>query len=152
VDGKEKQNMNTTVALDHPFLAGMNEQYRDMVLHGAHEQEFGPDEIICREGAPANTLYLIESGEVMLEAEDPGREARPIQTLEAGDVLGWSWLFPPFAWHFQARALKPTRVICCDGGHLLVEAEGNSAFGYDVMRRITRVLIQRLEAVRKKGG
>ena len=144
--------MNTTATLDHPFLAGMDAQYRDIFLHGARQQEFGPDEIIFREGATANTLYLIEWGEVMLEAKDPERAAKPIQILEAGEVLGWSWLFPPFAWHFQARALKPTRVICCDGGHLLVEAEENPAFGYDVMRRITRVLIQRLEAIRKKGG
>jgi hypothetical protein len=65
-------------------------------------------------------------------------------------VLGWSWLFPPFAWHFHARATQPTEVICCDGGHLLVQSEEHPAFGYDVMRRITQVLIQRLNATRKK--
>ena len=142
--------MTTTTKLLHPFLAEMDEQHREIFLHGATERDFATGEVIFREGEPANTLYLIQSGEVLIEAASCGCGAKPIQTLGDGDVLGWSWLFPPFAWHFQARATRPTHVICCDGGHLLVQAEENSEFGYDVMRRITQILIQRLQATRKK--
>jgi CRP/FNR family transcriptional regulator, cyclic AMP receptor protein len=139
-----------TLTTKHPFLAEMDEQHRDIFLHGAKEQEFAPGEIIFREGDPANALYLMETGEVVLEAYAGDNRRTPIQTVGAGEVLGWSWLFPPFAWHFQARATKPTRVICCDGGHLLVQAEENPTFGYDVMRRITQILIHRLQATREQ--
>jgi CRP/FNR family transcriptional regulator, cyclic AMP receptor protein len=143
---------NPTPALTsmHPFLTGISERHRGIFLHGAKEQEFAPGEIIFREGEPANALFLIETGEVVLEALSPGNRRTPIQTLGAGEVLGWSWLFPPFAWHFQARATQPTRVICCDGGHLLVQAEEDPRFGYDVMRRIAQILIHRLEAARQR--
>ncbi|HWN96252.1 MAG TPA: Crp/Fnr family transcriptional regulator [Methylomirabilota bacterium] len=143
-------NMKNSGDLQHPFLAGMDERNRQIFLHGAKEQQFAPGEIIFREGDPANTLYLIEAGQVALETTSAGSGTTVIQTLGASDVLGWSWLFPPFAWHFQARATQPTRAICCDGGHLLVEAEEDPAFGYAVMRRISQLVIQRLQATRKK--
>lgn len=140
---------NLTTTFRHPFLAGLEEGHRQAFLQGAREQTYEPGEVIFREGDPASTLYLIESGRVALES---GATACPtlIQTLGDGDVLGWSWLFPPFAWHFQARATEPTRVICCDGGHLLVQAEENPAFGYAVMRRFSQLVIQRLQATRRK--
>src|SRR6185436_3874066 len=71
------------------------------------------------------------------------------QDLQGGDALGWSWLFPPFAWHFRARALTPMRAIVCDGGHLLVTCEENHDFGYELMRRVSQVAIRRMQAARK---
>jgi CRP-like cAMP-binding protein len=127
----------------------MTDEERQVILQGAKEQQFAPGEIIFREGEPANALYLVDSGEVAIESTTDPKAIR-IQTLAAGDVLGWSWLFPPFAWHFQARAIEATRVVCCDGGHLLVQAEENPVFGYALMRRITQLLIHRLQATRIK--
>lgn len=138
-----------TTTFQHPFLAGMEEGHRQIFLQGAREQMFEPGEVIFHEGDPANTLYLIESGRVALESGAVGHPTL-IQTLGDGEVLGWSWLFPPFVWHFQARATEPTRVLCCDGGHLLVQAEENPAFGYAVMRRFSQLVIQRLQATRRK--
>ena len=86
----------------HPFLAGMDPENRENFLRGAKEKDFAAGEVIFREGEPANALYLIESGEVALEARSAGNTTL-IQTVGDGGVLGWSWLFPPFAWHFQAR-------------------------------------------------
>ena len=73
---------------------------------------------------------MIESGKVALEAHKPANGATLVQTLGAGDVLGWSWLFPPFVWHFQARAIEPTSVIVLNGAHLLAFAERHPDFGY----------------------
>ena len=80
----------------------------------------------------------------------PGDGDVHIQMLQGGDVLGWSWLFPPFAWNLQARAVKPTRVIRCDGGHLLVTAEEDEHFGHELMKCIARITIHRLQATRKQ--
>jgi CRP-like cAMP-binding protein len=73
-----------------------------------------------------------------------------VQELGDGDVLGWSWLFPPYVWHFQARALEPTEAVMIDGGHLLTAAERDPKFGYNLMKRVSRVVIQRLQATRKQ--
>ncbi len=139
-----------TTTFRHPFLAGMDARHLQAFLRGAKEQQFQAGDVIFREGEPANTLYLIESGRVALEAASAGGGGTLIQTLGGGDVLGWSWLFAPFAWHFGARAMEPTRAICCDGGHLLVLAEEHPHFGYDVMKRISQIVIQRLQATRKR--
>ena len=139
-----------TRTLQHPFLAGMDERHQATLLYGAKQRQFEPGEILFHEGEPANTLYLIESGVVALEAGPANGNGNVIQTVASGEVLGWSWLFPPFAWHFQARAIEPVRAICCDGGHILVQAEEDPVFGYVIMRRISQLVIQRLQATRRK--
>jgi CRP-like cAMP-binding protein len=121
-----------------------------IACHGATESKFGAGQIIFSEGEPANRFYLIESGSVALEAHEPADGTFAIQMLEAGEVLGWSWLFPPFVWHFRAKALTPTHVIVLDGAHLLISAEGNERFGYALMKRVGQILIHRLQATRKQ--
>jgi CRP/FNR family transcriptional regulator, cyclic AMP receptor protein len=134
----------------HPFLSGMDPRHVQILLHGATEEQFTPGEILFREGEPANRFYLIESGQVALESTSAGCGTVPVQTIGAGEVLGWSWLFPPFAWHFQARAVEPTHALCCNGAHLLVQAEEHPAFGYALMKRISQILIRRLQATRSR--
>jgi CRP/FNR family cyclic AMP-dependent transcriptional regulator len=147
---KTLSNPAPMLSSKHPFLVDMERRHLDILLHGAQEQQFEPDEIIFREGEPANRFYLINWGEVALETKCPGDGMVHIQTLHGGDVLGWSWLFPPFAWSFQARALKGTRVLACDGAHLLVMSEENDEFGHALMKRVARVAIQRLQGVRRQ--
>ena len=132
----------------HPFLIGMPPRDVAIVANGAEELEFGAGDVIFREGEPANRLYLIQTGKVALETRKGARN-RKIQELQSGDVLGWSWLFPPFAWHLSARAEAPTRVVACNGGHLLVACEENPAFGYELMKRVAQVMIHRVEAGQK---
>lgn len=64
--------------------------------------------------------------------------------------MGWSWLFPPFVWHLQARALEPVKTIALSGAHLLTTAEGDREFGYELMKRVAHVVIQRLQVARKQ--
>src|SRR5678815_2436816 len=92
----------------------------------------------------------IESGKIVLETHEPANGPTLVQTLGAGDALGWSWLFPPFIWHFQARAIEPARVFILSGAHLLVTAERNHDFGYELMKRVAQVVIRRLQATRKQ--
>lgn len=141
--------------LNHPFFSGLSREEMAIVAKSiepgaAQEAVFEPNEVILREGEPANRLYLIESGSVLLEVHEPADGTFPIQKLEAGDFLGFSWLFPPFTWHLQARALETTKAVVLDGAHLLVTAEQNKVFGYDLMKRIGQVAIRRLQAARKE--
>ena len=126
----ERENMNN---LDerirrHAFFRDMKSEHLAILIHHAQEMRFETGEVLFLEGEPANKFYLIESGSVALEAHEPADGTMLVQNLEAGEVLGWSWLFPPFVWHFQARALEPTRAIVLDGGHLLTTAERDHEF------------------------
>ncbi len=73
-----------------------------------------------------------------------------IQTLSAGDVLGWSWLFPPFAWHFNAMVIEPAQLVAVEGERIREHADADHDFGYDLMTRISQVVIQRLQMTRKR--
>ncbi len=135
---------------EHAFLKSLAPAYVEILAGCAEHREFRAGEIIFREGEIADRFYLIESGRVGLESHIPGRGQLAIQDLGPEDVLGWSWLFPPYVWHFQARALDPTRALCFNGAHLLVVCERNHEFGYDLMKRLAQVLIRRLQATQKQ--
>lgn len=134
----------------YAFFDGMQPEHLAKLAEGAKEGQFKAGEVLFREGEPANQFYLIESGRILLEAHEPANGTTPVQTLAAGDVLGWSWLFPPFVWHFQARAVEPSKVIILNGAHLLVRAERDRDFGYELMKRVSQVVIRRLQSTRKQ--
>ncbi len=142
--------LTSALTTKHPFLIEMEPRHAEIILQGAIEQQFQPGEIIFREGEPANRFYLVNWGEVALEIQCPSNGTVFIQTLRGGDVLGWSWLFPPFAWNLQARVVKPTSVIACDGAHLLVTAEEDDDFGHALMKRVAHIAIQRLQSARRQ--
>ena len=143
------KNLKETIT-EHPFFHGMKPEHLDILVGCASEAKLKADQILFREGEPSNQFYLIDSGRVAVEAHEPANGTALVQTLGPGEVLGWSWLFPPFSWHFQARALEPTQAIVLSGAHLLVTAEKNPAFGYELMKRVARVVIRRLQATRKQ--
>ena len=110
---------------------------------------FKKDELIFREGDPANRFYLIRQGRVELETEIKDRGRMLIQTIGPGDVLGWSWLFEPYYWHFDARALSPVKAIFFYGTPLRQQCEEDPHLGYELMKRVAEVVIKRLQAARK---
>jgi len=131
----------------HPFAKPLSEAALKVISHGAREEVFAPRQVILRPGEPANRIYLIEEGQVAIESHDPGAPNRPVQTIGAGNVLGWSWLFAPFMWRLQAQAVEPTRTICLDGAHVLVQCEADPKIGYEIMKRVSQVVIERLHSL-----
>jgi CRP/FNR family transcriptional regulator, cyclic AMP receptor protein len=109
---------------------------------------FRSDEMLFREGDPADTFYVLRHGRVALETFVPARGPVTIETIEAGDVIGWSWLFPPFRWHFDARALIDVRATAFDGACLRGKCETDPRLGYELMSRFAQVLIERLQWTR----
>jgi CRP/FNR family transcriptional regulator, cyclic AMP receptor protein len=113
-----------------------------------HEQHVEPGERLCREGDPADRFFLIQSGAVALEIAVPGRDALLIETLHAGDLLGWSWLFEPHRWQFDARALEAGDLLVFDGACVRARCEADPALGYEFMQRFAAVMVERLQATR----
>jgi CRP/FNR family transcriptional regulator, cyclic AMP receptor protein len=139
-----------TLVGDQPLFDGLSWSYIDLLAEAAMLKEFAADEVIFHEGDPANRFYLILDGEVALESSSGERARILLQTIGANDVLGWSWLFPPYYWHFDARALKPTKAIFFYGTWLRESCERDHDFGYEMMKRMSAVMIKRLQATRKK--
>jgi CRP/FNR family transcriptional regulator, cyclic AMP receptor protein len=133
----------------HPICRGLSAAHLKLLAGFAMRTSFAQGEVIFREGDPANRFYLIESGRVRLETRRPGGSV-PIQTIGAWEVLGWSWLVPPYVWQFDAVAEEPTRAIFFYGTRLREMCDEDPALGYELMKRMSEVILQRLQATRRQ--
>lgn len=143
------KTLAATIA-EHRLFKDLAPQYLALLAEVAMFKEFAADEVIFREGDPANRFYLILDGEVALESAPRDRPPVVLQTIGRDDVLGWSWLFPPYYWHFDARATEPTKAIFFYGTWLRENCERDRDFGYEMMKRMSAVMIERLQATRRK--
>jgi len=137
--------LSTRIAL-HPFLAGMNHTQLTLLTDCAVTRHFKTNQIILREGEFANGFYLVETGKVALESEAGFNESIPIQIVAAGDLLGWSWMFPPYVWQFSARAIEPTTTLFFYAAILRGYCEKDHSLGYELLKRISAVMVTRLQA------
>lgn len=134
----------------HPFLAGMSAHHLELLARHATKRTFVPNELIFRAGEPAHGFYLVETGRIALEGSV--MEHGPIATdiVQNGEPLGWSWLFPPYRWHFDARAIEPTTAIFFDGDVLRQHYNEDITLGHDLSQRICQVMVHRLQSTRRK--
>ena len=132
----------------HPFLKGLGMDHLSTLSIYAMQTEFIPGQLILKQGDIANRFYLILEGKVALQAHN-GEGTVDIQTVGPGDVLGWSWLFWPYTWRFDARALEPVKAIFFYGTRLREHCEEEPLFGYELMKRVAQVAIERLQTVRQ---
>lgn len=137
-----------TVLQDFPVFAGLSPDQLSLLAGCASNVHFEEGAVVFREGDPADVFYAVRHGSVALELFVPARGPVTIETLEGGEVVGWSWLFPPYRWHFDARALTPIRATAFDGACLRGKCEQDPALGYDLMSRFAQVLIERLQWTR----
>jgi CRP/FNR family transcriptional regulator, cyclic AMP receptor protein len=134
----------------HPFLAGMNHTQLALLTDCAVARHFNTDQTILREGEFANGFYLIETGKVALESETSFGDSILIQTIGAGDLLGWSWMFPPYVWQFTARAVEPTTALFFYAAILREFCEKDHSLGYELLKRISSVMVTRLQAAHQQ--
>jgi CRP-like cAMP-binding protein len=135
--------------VQHPFLAGLDRRYLAQLVELASAKSFQEQQKIFDEGLPANACFLICKGKVAVEAALLGCGDIVIQTLGPGAVLGWSWLLPPYQYHYSARALEATQAIALDGKALRELCERDHDLGYELMKRFALVIVERLAATRE---
>jgi CRP-like cAMP-binding protein len=122
---------------EHPFLADLPDADLDLIAACGRNVHFAADEVIFEEGADADVFYVVRRGRVALSVHSP-----------QGGALGWSWLFPPYRWHFDARATTATSAVALDGACLRGKCEDDAALGYRLMQRFARLVQQRLQETR----
>jgi CRP/FNR family transcriptional regulator, cyclic AMP receptor protein len=144
--------MITTVDLlsSHPFLDGMPHQWLERMSSYGHPLIRQTGRRIFHEGRPADRFWLIRSGRVALDITDPERGDIVIDYIGTGSVLGWSWLFPPYQWHFGAVAVEQTKTIEFDAAGVRRFIADDAEFGRELTTRFMSVLVDRLQTTRKR--
>ncbi|MDP3894207.1 cyclic nucleotide-binding domain-containing protein [Nocardioides sp.] len=131
----------------HPFFAGLDPTTLELAAGCAINVHFRPGEVLFREGGPADTFYVLRRGRVTLSMRTPTQDV-VLDTAHGGDVVGWSWLIPPYRWSFDARATEDTSAIAFDGVCLRGKCEDDAAVGYAVLQRVVQVMSARLHSAR----
>ena len=131
---------------EHSFFKDLDPNHLDFIVGCASNVRFKEKEVILKEGTSADKFYLIRDGRVAIYIAQP--HPITIQTIKKGDILGWSWLIPPYSYRFSARAAEDTRAIALDGRCLRGKCEENNELGYALLKRLVSVFTQRLEATR----
>ena len=132
----------------HPFFAGLDPDALATVTGCASNVKFDAGQTVLKEGEEANLFYIVRHGRIAVESFSPTRGPLVIQTVEEGEILGWSWLVAPYKWRFDARALELTRAVALDGKCLREKCETNHDLGYELLKRFTDVIGERLDATR----
>jgi len=138
------------ILAEQPFLAGIRPIHLERLSYYARRSTFHAGARIFNEGGHADRFWIIRDGLVRLDTHLPGRDDVAVETLGPGAVLGWSWLFPPYTWHFGAVAVEPTLTLQFDGPEVLRLCEGAPELGYEVTRRFLNVVVERLQATRSR--
>ena len=146
---KEQESLEQILA-DQPFLKNLEPSFLQIITECASEKHFEANEFLFREKEDADEFYLINQGRIALTTFVPGRGFINIQFLSDGKVVGWSWLIRPHRWHFNAVAMEPTDVIAIDGKKLRDECEKDHDLGYELMKRLSLVVGQRLRMTRMR--
>ena len=131
---------------EHPFFAELEDSFVTLLCGCAKNVRFEAGQYLIREGDPADQFFLLRHGRVALEMTAPGQGAVAFQTVREGEIVGVSWLIPPYRWAYDARALGLVRAIAMDAACLRQKCEANHDFGYEMMQRFVPVLVQRLHA------
>jgi len=131
-----------------PFFEGMPADEIALIAGCGRNVHIDEGETIFRQGDAADVFYVLRHGTVAVGNFVPPRGELVIETLESGDLLGWSWLFPPYRSHFDARALSAVRATQFDGACLREKCAADPALGYGLMSRFAQVLIERLQWTR----
>lgn len=136
------------LAREHPFLQGLPEEVSGMLAGCARNAVFKPDQRLTCENESATDFFLVRDGRVAVEVFVPRRGRITIETAEAGDVIGLSWMAGSPRWTFDSRATMETRTFAIDVACVYAKCESDPAFGYALMKRFSRLLLGRLQATR----
>ena len=133
---------------EHPFFSGCPEDQISLVAGCTRNHRFDGGQYLFREGDPADEFFLIRHGKVALEIAAPGQAPIVMSTLGEGEIVGASWLLPPYRWNSDARALELVRALGIDAACLRRKCEADHHLGYEMMKRFAPILVKRLQATR----
>ena len=132
------------------LFAGIDPEHLRFLASRAKRCQFAAEQVLHRQGDPASTFYLICKGRISIEIPAIQGPMLYLQDLGAGDALGWSWLIPPYRWKFLIRATAPVEVLEFDGKAVLAHCETDTKFGYEMLKRMSALMSERLAQARQR--
>ena len=134
----------------HTIFSDLQPAHIQVLADYAEEKQFAAGELLFNQEEPAEHFYVLIDGAIEVEVPAIAGPNLVVQSLGADDVLGWSWLIPPYRWTFEAKATSDSKVIVFDGKSLLQYCEKNHHFGYSLMKHFAGLMSERLHAARLK--
>ena len=134
----------------HPFLTGLPLRHVERLSRSANRAPLPANTRIFQEHGTARGWWLIRDGFVNLDLRVPGRGDVVVETLGPGAVLGWSWMFPPYRWHFGAVTTEAVLAVAIDGEGTRALCDAEPAFGYELTKRFMAVVVERMQATRMR--
>lgn len=133
---------------EHPFFAGLAEDDLALIAGCGTNVHFEPDRMILCADEPADLFYVVRRGMVAIEIDTPRKGPLVIETIGSGDILGVSWLLPPYRWDFDSRAVEETDVVALDAACLRGKCDEDPVLGYELYKRFAGLIRDRLTATR----
>jgi CRP-like cAMP-binding protein len=141
---------DTDMLAAQPLLAGLTEHQLQQLAPLCTRSMFHAGNRIFAQGTPAEQFWLITDGQVLLDSEVPDYDNIVLDDLGPGAVLGWSWLFSPYRWHFGAVAVTTTHTLTFNGALVRALFQRDPALGYELTTRFLHVMGQRLQSARRR--
>ena len=132
----------------HRLFAGLAPEFLETVAGCGTNFRFKTGEFLAREGQEFDQIYLIREGTIGMEISAPGKGRLTFMTAGPDEVVGLSWLVPPYRWTYDVHAHSDIRAIGLDAACLRRKCEADPTLGYDVMKRFMPVVVDRLHATR----
>ena len=137
-----------TIVREQPLLKGLTPAQLEEIADCASFVRYDKGEFLFREGEFARRFYIITSGKVAIEIFTPGRGPVIVETLDEGDLLGWSWLFEPYRWHFDATAQTEVKAVAFDALCMRGKCDKDHTLGYELVKRFSQIIMERLQSTR----
>lgn len=134
----------------HKFFSGLDENFLKFLSESATELSIKKNDVLFQQGKRADTFYLLREGQISVQVPALVGPSLEIQQLGDNQLLGWSWLIPPYRWNFMARAEQDSYLLEFDGNAILTRCEEDAEFGYELLKRFATLMSERLDAARQK--
>ena len=133
-----------------PFLRGMADDHLAKLATLCQHIAIPARQRLFEEGTRADRFWLIDAGQVTIDTTVPGQGRLIIASLGRGDMIGVTWLLPPYQWRFGAVTAQPMQAFEFDAPAVRAACDEDPSLGYELGRRVSGVLVRRLEAIHRR--
>ena len=134
----------------HTFFSGLDDSFVKFLSNSATGLQIKKGEVLFKQGTHADKFYLLRNGQVSVQVPALMGPSLEMQSLGEDQILGWSWLIPPYRWNFMARAVEDSELLEFDGNAILARCEEDPKFGYELFKCFAALMSERLNAARQK--
>lgn len=149
-NGTMKDSSVRQTIADSRFFAGLDDSALDFLASHCKKRELAAGQVLFHQGKRANQFFLLLDGHLSLGIPALEGPALELQDIGPGQIAGWSWLMPPNLWNFQARARTAIEFLEFDGVAILAHCEAEPRFGYELVKRFSALMSERLQFARQK--